>query len=138
MQLRNYLQPHPGKGGLGSLPQPPPLPLQQQTRTRSRGSKQPQPQSLSSILFTQPQPPQHTIKSMISNQRLQLSLRKPKQFMMFLLAFFCYRYILRKKRKVCYTAFGDLGGARICLTLRRRLMRIIIIKKALKKFDFSF
>lgn len=78
-----YLHPQPGKGGLGSLPQPPPL-LQQHKR-RSMGRRQPQPQILSIILLTQPQPPQQIIKSMISNQRLQLSFKKPKQFIKILL-----------------------------------------------------
>lgn len=78
-----YLQPQPGKGGLGSLPQPPLS--QQHKRTKRMGRRQPQPQILSIILLTQPQPPQHIIKSMISNQRLQLSFKKPKQFIKILL-----------------------------------------------------
>ena len=101
-----YLQPHPGKGGLGSLPHPPPL-LQQHRRTKRMGIKQPQPQILSIILLTQPHPPQQIIKSMISNQRLQLSFKKPKQFIKFLLEnifdrCFCYHYILRFCKNICY------------------------------------
>ena len=133
-----YLQPHPGKGGLGSLPHPPPL-LQQHRRTKRMGIKQPQPQILSIILLTQPHPPQQIIKSMISNQRLQLSFKKPKQFIKFLLEnifdrcfllslhiTFLQKYLLRfafKKQKLLKNAQNFFAKPKTCGK------RLLFIKK---------